>query len=146
MCWRNAKLFICGLYIGIYSRKTSWSEETSRGSNFLDFFPFFENFKPPFFIFEIESKASQIRPFKQPQFVGMVIDMEKRELSFVLEDSEKPILCYSGIPSKVHIFACVAFSIQLTLTKHICGEQSIQNYLKDWNTKRKHEIETPNSK
>ena len=45
-------------------------------------------------------KVDSIQPFTKPQFIGLLIDMEKRELSYVLEDQE-PILSYGSIPTAV---------------------------------------------
>jgi len=40
-------------------------------------------------------------------------------------------LAYTGIPSDVHVFACVAHDIFITFTKHIAGKEKIEKYLQD---------------
>jgi len=81
-------------------------------------------------------RVDEIQPFTKPQFVGLLIDMEKKELHYVLEGKE-PLHAYSSIPSKVHIFACAAHNITMTFTKHITGRSNIEKYLKNLESNQK---------
>ena len=66
--------------------------------------------------------------------------MEKKELFFLRDSLDKPSLCYTGIPDEVHVFACVAFSIQISFTRVIHGRHAVDRYVSDWKNKRKHFI------
>eukprot|EP01091_Cochliopodium_minus_P008201 TRINITY_DN1814_c0_g1_i1.p1 TRINITY_DN1814_c0_g1~~TRINITY_DN1814_c0_g1_i1.p1 ORF type:complete len:268 (-),score=67.91 TRINITY_DN1814_c0_g1_i1:73-876(-) len=73
--------------------------------------------------------ANQIGRFTNSQYVGLLIDQEKKELSIVI-DNKPPILIYSNIPKDQRIFCCIAHNVVLTFTKHIVGK-AVQNYLKN---------------
>eukprot|EP01091_Cochliopodium_minus_P016535 TRINITY_DN6232_c0_g1_i1.p1 TRINITY_DN6232_c0_g1~~TRINITY_DN6232_c0_g1_i1.p1 ORF type:complete len:288 (-),score=41.27 TRINITY_DN6232_c0_g1_i1:206-1069(-) len=66
----------------------------------------------------------------KPKFIGLLIDMEKLELSYCLEDDLEPVLAFSNIFKNAHIFACVATDTIVTFCKQITGELNIKNYLK----------------
>eukprot|EP01091_Cochliopodium_minus_P000375 TRINITY_DN10358_c0_g1_i1.p1 TRINITY_DN10358_c0_g1~~TRINITY_DN10358_c0_g1_i1.p1 ORF type:complete len:291 (+),score=49.05 TRINITY_DN10358_c0_g1_i1:3-875(+) len=72
-----------------------------------------------------------IERFHGEQFIGLIIDMQKKQLSYILENKTTPILAYENIPEGVHVFACIANNFLLTFTRHIVGYDSIEKYLKE---------------
>eukprot|EP01091_Cochliopodium_minus_P006644 TRINITY_DN16656_c1_g1_i1.p1 TRINITY_DN16656_c1_g1~~TRINITY_DN16656_c1_g1_i1.p1 ORF type:complete len:290 (-),score=91.77 TRINITY_DN16656_c1_g1_i1:18-818(-) len=76
------------------------------------------------------NRVDEITQFTRPQFIGLIIDLEEKQLTYVLEDGD-PILAYSGIPTDVRIFACCAHNITATFTKHVSGKSNIEKYIKN---------------
>jgi ABC-type microcin C transport system duplicated ATPase subunit YejF len=71
--------------------------------------------------------VKNIPKFTKAQYVGLIIDQDKHELHYVIDG--KKILAYSGIPSDVHVFACVAHDIVISFTRHIVGKDKVEKYL-----------------
>lgn len=73
---------------------------------------------------------SYIPAIYEPQYLGMIIDFEKKEMSFVLENGDR-YLAYSDFPDEVFVFCCVISDIIVTFTQHIKGIDLIESYLKN---------------
>ena len=80
------------------------------------------------------SGANDIGKFTRSQFVGLLIDQDKKELSIVV-DNKAPVLIYSNLPNDCRIMCCIAHKIVITFTKHIVGKSNVEKYLKNPDTK-----------